>query len=377
VDYLLHASVPWDYSWMVEQNLAHALAANHALLYVDPPMSPLTRFRYGGRSTNAPHLSERRVRRAGRLQVVRPLSLPPLEHPLSRRVSRPLVCRQIRRAAREAGLDRPVVVSARWTAAAAGAVDQALRVHLVMDWQEAGAELLGRSREELQAETDAACRSADVICATSRRIVEGLAERGHEASLLRHGFPAELAQAYERPAPQDYATLGRPLMGYTGSIDGRLDFELIERLAAAYPEGSVVLVGPVSPRLTASDRARLSSRPNIHVLGPRAREELPAYVAHLDCALLPYRATEWLRYGSPVKMWEYFYAGPPIVGSGCLELKDYPPPLVRFAAGHEQFIAAVAEPDDGREKRREYALANTWDHRAAELDRLVAAKLTA
>lgn len=372
IDYVLHGSVPWDYSWMVEHNLAHALAANHRVLYVDPPMSPLTRFRYGKRGTNAPRLDQRRLRPVDRLHAMRPLALPPLEGGAARRLSAPFVRRQIRRGASELGLERPVVLSARW-APGSDAVDACLHVHLVMDWQEAGAELLGRSREQLAAELETACQTAGLVCATSRRIVDALAERGYQASLLRHGFPEELAPAYAGPAPEEYAGLPRPLLGYTGSVDGRLDFELLARLGQV---GSVALIGPVSPRLAAEDRELLES-PGVHVLGPRARAELPAFVSHLDRCLLPYRPSEWLRYGSPVKMWEYFYAGPPIVGSGCLELQDYPPPLVHYAESHDEFVDAVRHAGGGAEERREYALANSWAHRAAELDALVAAKLPA
>lgn len=369
-DYLLHSSVPWQYSWMVEHNLAHSLAAKHRLLWVDPPMSPLTRFRYGARGVNSPSMADRRLRREGRLHAFRPLAFPPLENGVARRLSAPLVRSQIRRAAAELSLTRPAVVSARW-GPGSDALTGEPHVHLVMDWQEAGAELLGRSREALAAELEVACRAADVICATSSRIVAALAERGYAAVLLRHGFAADTAPLYEAAEPEEYAQLDRPLLGYVGSIDGRLDFELLERLGHV---GTVVLVGPVSPRLAPADRALLD-RPGIHVLGGRPRERLPAYVRHLDCCLLPYRATEWLRYGSPLKMWEYFYAGPPIVGSGCLELLDYPPPLVRFARTAEEFLELVRAVDDGAEERRAYALANTWDHRAEQLDALVAAKL--
>ena len=50
---------------------------------------------------------------------------------------------------------------------------------------------------------------------------------------------------------------------------------------------------------------------------------LPAYVRYLDCALLPYVDSEWTRYQSPLKLWEYLYSGAPIVGMGSAELQRY------------------------------------------------------
>lgn len=375
--YVFYGSVPWAYLWLTEQNLAHALADRHKVLYVDPPMSPLTPFRYRGRTSTPTRLRDVRVRREGPVTVVRPLSLPPVENARARRVSATFVRSQIRRAAAQLGLQRPVVVSARWGPGLEGALETPLRVQLIMDWFEAGADLLGRPRDEIAAETDAACATADMICATSRRIVRGLAERGHRAELLRHGFHADMTAAYDASEPPEYARLQRPIMGYTGTIDARLDFETLAALAERTP-GTIVLIGRVSPRLDPAALDALAERANVKLLGPRDRAELPPYIAHLDCALLPYLEDEWGRYGSPLKMWDYLYAGPPIVGSGYLELQDYPPPLVRYARGTDEFVAAVAEAVDSgadtREARRSYALQNTWDDRARELEALVAEK---
>ena len=136
-----------------------------------------------------------------------------------------------------------------------------------------------------------------------------------------------------------------------------------------------MFVGHVSPRLPARAARLLESLPNVHVLGPVDRKGLPPYISHLDVALLPYLEDEWGAYGSPLKIWDYLYAGPPIVGSGYLELQDFPPPLIRFNSGVPAFIASVeealAEDGAGRSIRRKYALENTWDDRARQLDRVV------
>lgn len=87
------------------------------------------------------------------------------------------------------------------------------------------------------------------------------------------------------------------------------------------------------------------------------------------------------RYQSPMKLWEYLYAGPPIVGTGALELRRYPPPLVHFCAearrAPDAVQAALDSGAEGARQRRDFALANTWDTRARQLDAHVQARLTA
>lgn len=375
--YVIYGTMPWEGPWAVDQNLAHALARRHPVLYVDPPLSPASPFRYGG--VNWPRLAavfNRRVRTRDRLQVFGPLALPPLTDRRVQAASLPLLREQVRRAVRQAGLTKPIVLAYRSLHDLSGACNEALRVGVIMDNVPAGADLLGRDRAELEREVAETCAAADLLCVPSRPVQALLAQQGWDSELLPFGFSDDLAELYDIAAPPDeYRSLPRPLMGYTGGIDDRMDFALIVGIADRFPDGSIVLVGAVSPRLSARARAALQSRPNIHLLGVRPRRMLPAYVTNLDCALLPYIDSEWTRYQSPLKLWEYLYAGVPIVGTGSVELKRYPPPLVEFAETGEEAIGRVARVlasgGEGRDVRRQFARANTWDARIDELDSLV------
>ena len=305
-----------------------------------------------------------------------PLALPPLTDPRMRAKSLPLLREQIRRAARHTGHSRPIVLAYRSLPDLSGACNEALRVGVIMDNLPAGADLLGRDRTELEREVAATCAAADLLCVPSRPVQALLAGQGRHSELLPFAFSADLAELYDIAAPPDeYHSLPRPLIGYTGGIDDRVDFPLIVRIADQFPTGSIVFVGAMSPRLSARARAALRSRPNIHLLGVRPRRMLPAYVRHLDCALLPYVDSEWTRYQSPLKLWEYLYAGVPIVGTGSLELKRYPPPLVEFAETRDEALCrvarALASGTKGGDVRRQFARANTWNARVDQLDSLV------
>jgi len=378
--YLVYGTSGWDAPWLTEQQLAAALSRRHPVLYVEPPLSPITPFRYGLRSREVGQpgvraLLRRRPRREGATGVFQPLALPPLENPRARRASAPLMRAQLSLALRRQDLTRPVTVSGRFHEGTFGLAGESARVYLVKDWVQAGAELIGQSRASIDAAVRWMCDQADLVCAISQPLQKALAEWGVAAELLPHGFDAELASAFDGVRePPELRELPRPLLGFTGRIDGRLDFQLLDVLAAEIA-GTIVLIGPRSPLLSAGDLELVRRRENIVLLGVRSREQLPAYLAHLDLCLLPYREGEWGRYGSPLKLWEYLYAGPPIVGTGYEVLRDYPPPLVTYASGFDELLGAVRESlasEGGRDQRRAFALANTWDDRAEALDRLVA-----
>jgi teichuronic acid biosynthesis glycosyltransferase TuaH len=380
-DYVVFGTVPWDTPWLTEQNLAHALARRRRVLYVEPPITPLTPIRYGvGARTivEARRVLASGLREADGVHVLQPVTAPPLEHPRVRAAAAPLVRAQVRRAAARLGMRQPVLLAARSATAYLGAVGERLSVYVVKDLVEAGASLIGKDGSQVWAEQRRMLARVDLVCAVTRRLQETLAERGVRAELLPHGFHAELAPLYDgAPLPPEYASLPRPLLGYTGRIDGRLDFAALARLADRHHDGSVVLVGPVSPRLATAELEVAASRPNVHLLGARDREDLPAYVRHLDCCLMPYRSDPWLLHASPLKLWDYLYAGPPVAGSGCAALLDHP--LVEYTPTPEELPAvveaALASDPAARELRRAYALRNTWEHRALELEALLDARM--
>lgn len=370
---LLAGSAPFDSPWLTEQNLANAMSRRVGVLYVEPPFSPLTRVR-GDRSLDSTRVLGDfvgpAVRPRGRVYLARPIALPPLEHPMARGLSAPLVRKQVARAAAAAPFEvRAAIVARRMPLPAIP-----LRTcYLVKDWTPAGADLLGRSPKDLVAELQELADRADVVCAISNALRDKLAEVGVPSRVLRHGFHVELAQHYDdAEPPDDLLAVPEPRLVYAGRIDARLDFDMLDELARHFSAGSIVLIGPLSPRLPRTDSvARFTSRPNVHLLGARSRTDLPAYLVNADCLLLPYSDREWSKFGSPLKMWDYLYAGPPLVGSGYETLKEYPPPLVHYVAAGADYsgtvAAALAEDRAGRNARRAFALANTWLHRADEM----------
>jgi hypothetical protein len=381
--YVVYGTTAWDGPRQAEHNLAHALSAHHPVLYVDPAISPATPIRYGVRQETwraCKAVADRRLRRRGNVTVFAPLVLPPIHHPRARALSLPFVRWQVRRAVEHAKLERPVVLAWRLLPELSGVAGECLRVAVVMDHPSAGAELMGRDPAELEAQTAALCEASDLVCTTSHPTQELLASRGCQSELVPFGFPGDQVGAFDAARePAEYSKLPRPLLGYTGGIDDRLDFELIVRLADRFSEGSLVFVGPLSPRLSTEAHAALASRPNIHLLGPRPRADLPGYVRYLDVALMPYEDSVWTRHQSPMKLWEYLYAGPPIVATASPDLRWHPSDLLSYAEtipeALEMTARALADPGEGRDARRAYALANTWDDRARQIERLVAERL--
>lgn len=162
-----------------------------------------------------------------------------------------------------------------------------------------------------------------------------------------HPFPSSVDRAHFAKArshekdPADQRDLPRPRLGYYGVIDERIDLDLLAALADADPARSIIMVGPV----VKIDPATLPRRPNIHYLGGKAYDDLPAYASGWDAALMPFAINDSTRFISPTKTPEYLAAGLPVVSSAITDVERHFGQLdaVHVAPSHAAFIAACGE----------------------------------
>ena len=193
-----------------------------------------------------------------------------------------------------------------------------------------------------------------------------------------HAFPSSVDTAHFRRArdaqqdPTDQAPIGRPRIGYCGVIDERMDLALLRDVAALRPDWNLVMVGPVV-KLEDDDLPRAS---NIHYLGMKGYEELPAYLAGWEVAMLPFARNDATRFISPTKTPEYLAAGRPVVSTS---VRDVVRPygeqgLVRIADAPADFVEAIAAAlrDGTLPQAAELFVAKlSWDRTWADMNALI------
>ena len=246
-----------------------------------------------------------------------------------------------------------------------GHVDAALVVYDCMDelsnFRFAPPELADREAALL--------RRADVVFTGGYSLYE--AKRGRHGNV--HPFPSSVDKAHfgqARNLPRDSAAdqrlIAGPQLGYFGVIDERLDLQLLAALADARPEWSMIMVGPV----VKIDPADLPRRPNIHYLGGKSYDDLPAYLAGWDVALMPFAINESTRFISPTKTPEYLAGGKPVVSTaitdvvrhyGDLDAVNIAADAAGFIAACEAALALAAGPGDWLEQADLELAALSWD----------------
>ena len=197
-------------------------------------------------------------------------------------------------------------------------------------------------------------------------------------------FPAWVDRAHFCKArarqfdPADQEDLPRPRLGFYGVIDERFDTELLDKVAAARPDWSFVMVGPVV-KISEED---LPKRPNIHYLGPKTYDQLPAYLSGWDVALMPFAMNESTQFISPTKTPEYLAGGKPVVSTPIKDVVRHYGQLegVKIASTPEEFVAACEgalklshNPESGWLAEADLMLsASSWNTTQARMAGLIA-----
>jgi glycosyltransferase involved in cell wall biosynthesis len=216
---------------------------------------------------------------------------------------------------------------------------------------------------------------ADVVFTGGRQLYESKSRHHGNVHFFGCGVDAEhfsRALCADTPIAPELRSLPRPILGYFGVVDERLDYALIERLAERFPSGSVVFVGPTAK----VDPSELPQRSNIHWLGQRSYQQLPAYVKGFDVCLMPFALNEATEFINPTKTLEYMAAGKPIVSTAVPDVVRNFVPIVRIAETEREFVDAVAlalTPEPGRIREGiARARAATWESTVAAMDGLIA-----
>jgi glycosyltransferase involved in cell wall biosynthesis len=250
----------------------------------------------------------------------------------------------------------------------AGHLDESAIVYDCMDqlaqFRGAPSDLLRRERELLAI--------ADVVFAGGPKIWKEKKQYNPNCYSFGCGVDAKhFAQATQSATnvPADIASLPRPIYGYFGVIDERIDYELLDALAQSNSAGSIAMIGP----WTKVDPATFPQQPNLHWFGARDYGDLPAYAKAFDVCLMPFALNEATEFINPTKALEYMATGRPIVSTAIEDVVLQFGDVVKIARSHEQFATmchrSAACPNPlGVRRGLKVAAANSWDSVVGQLE---------
>lgn len=221
-------------------------------------------------------------------------------------------------------------------------------------------------------------RQADVVATNSEFLAEYARRYNPGACFVGQGCDFSLYSHPEKiQVAEEMLPFPRPVIGYTGFLTSvRLDIQLLEHVAAQHPDWQVVLVGPEDEAFKSSNLHRMN---NVHFLGNKTPESLPAYIKSFDVTINPQLVNEVTMGNYPRKIDEYLAMGKPVVAT-YTPFMEYFKDHTYLAKTHQEFADQISRAlkEDSPEladSRRAYAFTHTWEANVGSISKLIEQKV--
>ena len=181
---------------------------------------------------------------------------------------------------------------------------------------------------------------ADLALANCAPVREAMSALGRSPVLVPNGCDLPLpvhVDDVDEALQEHLAFTGRTL-GFVGNLEAKIDTALLSRLAEAFPDCRLVLIGSTHAN---PEVLSLRRHPNVRLPGIVPYDRLGAWLSSFDVGLIPHRQMELTRYMNPLKAYVYLANGIPVVATAVPNVESVPG-LLTLAPDPEAFVAAVA-----------------------------------
>ncbi len=333
-----------------------------------------------------PQLAARDVRRMGRrmrhglrtplrevdgLHVLSPVIVPLHTNRAVRAVNAELLVRYVSWGVRKVGLRRPLLWS--FVPQAEVLLDRLETSQVLYYTDDDYPAKAGIDADSFLAAERRFAPRADVILASAPELFSRMRALGGNVLYAPNVADTRLFARALEPGQIDVelARLPEPRIVFVGAIlAAKIDLALVVALARLRPSWSFVFVGPIGPGDPRTNVDSLKDVPNIHLLGHRPYEQLPAVLRGADATIVPYLLDGEMRSVFPMKTYEYLAAGRAVVSTPLETLADVPEVIKAATAG--EFAARLQEAiendsDSLRVERSRAAQSHSWESRLDQI----------
>jgi len=222
-----------------------------------------------------------------------------------------------------------------------------------------------RYRKLLEANYRIIGEKSDLIFTVAPTLCDFFKDLGREKDcyFIPLGVDVEHFQRSDLSRRPDIKDIPRPIIGYIGTIQNRVDLDLVEYLIKKNLDKSFVFIGPIWPAYLKRTKS-LKKYKNVYLLGRKPYSQAPAYIKNFDVAIIPHYVDAFMKYTGSLKLLEYLACGRPVVSTPASGVERFLP-LVYVARDSEDFNKKIdqALKDDTielRDRRVERARSQDW-----------------
>ena len=205
----------------------------------------------------------------------------------------------------------------------------------------------------------------------------------HQPHLVPQGFNKNI---FTKPTRKKFdLPSDKPLIGFIGSINYRLDFKLLNSLIKNNPKWNFIFVGPIQYTSSANkidlqkQIKRLQQYPNSIWKKNIEKKYIPSLIKKFDVAMIPYDINyQFNQYCYPMKLFEYFYLGKPVVSTPIKELQLAQfKNLVRIGKtaqgwkNHIEDLLSEPWPKKLQQQQQKLSMQNSWKNKISTISNIL------
>lgn len=216
------------------------------------------------------------------------------------------------------------------------------------------------------------CKTADLVVANSHVLQNHLSQYRKSIKLVPQGF--RITDFLKKNYKTANLNLKKPVVGFVGAINVRLDYDLLFNLAGRNPNWNFVVWGPILEkekinRETRNKMQKLFSLSNVKTGQSKDKKEIPGIISQFDIGIIPYDISQnFNKFCHPMKLFEYFYPGIPVISTPITEL-SYFKDLVFIENDYKNWqkriekILSKTWPPANKVKQKQLAIGNSWENK--------------
>ncbi len=206
----------------------------------------------------------------------------------------------------------------------------------------------------------------DLLIVTSDELKKRKQQKDIPAEVVYNGVHFTSFNQYK--SIFNHATGKRKTIGYTGSIDNRIDIDLLEPVVKNMPDVDFSFAGRIFDQTIYQ---RLSTYSNVTFMPPVATSEVPKLMSDMQLGIIPYKLNALTAAIYPLKANEYLAMGLPVVMTPFASIGEADEVIYRAANSadfKDSICKALAQNNIGlQEERISIAKKADWATRAQQL----------
>jgi hypothetical protein len=224
-------------------------------------------------------------------------------------------------------------------------------------------------------------QKASLVVSISKTMSTHLKRYNKDVHIVPQGFSVD---DFKKPKKikLDYPK-NKKIVGYVGGINNRLDYDLLVPLVKENNDWHFIFWGPIQHELIRKSSnlnmqiKKLLSLDNVTHGKSTDKSEVAYIISKFNVAIIPYDSSQdFNKYSYPMKIFEYFYMGKPVLSTPIKELKKFPE-FIKFKTtktGWEKEIKNILSrrwSKNKMKKQKNIALENSWDDKLKNISELL------